>query len=63
MDSWSKGCDQKVVSSNPAVYWMDVSDKSSYYIEKENNKDSQMGHTKKVLNNHCVAFHLTFTYF
>jgi hypothetical protein len=28
---------------------MDVSDKASYYIEKERNKGSQMGHTKKIL--------------
>ncbi len=39
---------QEVVGSNPAVYWMDVSD-ASYYIsiEKKKNKESQMGHTKK----------------
>jgi hypothetical protein len=36
------------VGSNPAVYWMDVSD-ASYYIsiKKKNNKGSQMGYTKK----------------
>jgi hypothetical protein len=36
------------VGSNPAVYWMDVSN-ASYYIsnEKKKNKDSQMGHIKK----------------
>ncbi len=39
--------DQDIVGSNPAVYWMDVSDKASYYIEKKKNKGSQMGHTKK----------------
>ncbi len=40
--------DQEVVGSNPgAVYWMDVSD-ASYYIQENNeNKGSQMGHTKK----------------
>jgi hypothetical protein len=38
------------VGSNPAAYWMDVSD-ASYYIfnEKKKNKGSQMGHTKKYL--------------
>jgi hypothetical protein len=38
----------EVVSLNPGtVYWMDVSD-ASYYIHKNNeNKGSQMGHTKK----------------
>jgi hypothetical protein len=37
------------VGSNPAVYWMDVSN-ASYYIfnEKKKNKGSQMGHTKKI---------------
>jgi hypothetical protein len=35
---------QEIVGSNPGtVYWMDVSD-VSYYNE---NKGSQMGHTKK----------------
>jgi hypothetical protein len=29
---------------NPAVYWMDIRDKSTYYIIKK----SQMGHTKKI---------------
>jgi len=27
--------DQEVLGSKPAVYWMDVSDKASYYIEKK----------------------------
>jgi hypothetical protein len=42
--------DQKVVGSTPSiVYWMNVSDEASYYIKKvENNKGSQMGHTKKI---------------
>jgi hypothetical protein len=44
--------DLEVVGSNPnTVYWMDVSD-ASYYIniqENNKNKDSQMGHTKKIL--------------
>jgi hypothetical protein len=36
------------VGSNPAIYWMDVSD-ASYCIFNENgNKGSQMGHTKKI---------------
>ncbi len=44
--------DQEVLSSNPGtVYWMDVSD-ASYYIQKpmkiNENKGSQMGHTKKI---------------
>ncbi len=43
MDSYN----QQVVGSNPAVYWMDVSNKASYNIEKENNKGSQMGHHNK----------------
>jgi hypothetical protein len=39
---------QKAVGSNPAVYWIDVSDASYYiYIERKKNKGSQMGHTKK----------------
>jgi hypothetical protein len=43
---------QEVVGSNPAIYWMDVSD-ASYYIsiEKKKNKGSQMGHTKKIFFN------------
>ncbi len=40
---------------NPAVYWMDVSDKASYCIEKEENKGSQTEHIKlykiKVISN------------
>jgi hypothetical protein len=32
------------VTSNPAVYWVGVSDKASYYIEKKKNK------VKKKLN-------------
>jgi hypothetical protein len=37
---------QEVVGSNPAVYWMDVSN-ASYYIHKNNkNKGSRLGHTK-----------------
>jgi hypothetical protein len=43
--------DQEVMGSNPGtVYWMDVSDNASYYIQgKIENKGSQMGHTKKRL--------------
>jgi hypothetical protein len=37
---------QEVVGSNPAKYWMDLSNKASYYIEKKKNKGIQMGHTK-----------------
>jgi hypothetical protein len=37
------------VGLNPAVHWMDVSN-ASYHIPKNNkNKDSQMGHTKKII--------------
>jgi hypothetical protein len=36
------------VGSNPAVYWMDVSD-ASYYMNERGNIGSQMGHTKKYL--------------
>ncbi len=41
--------DQEVVGSNPGtIYWMDVSDDASYYIKRKNeNKGSQMKHTKK----------------
>jgi hypothetical protein len=35
------------MGSNPAIYWMDVSNKASYYIEQKKNKGSQIGHTKK----------------
>ncbi len=38
---------QEVVGSNPAVYWMDVSDDSYYIFNEKRNKGSQMGHTKK----------------
>jgi hypothetical protein len=40
---------QEVVGSNPAVYWMDVSDASCYISkEKKKNKGSQIGHNKKI---------------
>jgi hypothetical protein len=35
------------VGSNPAVYWMDVSDLLAITLKKIENKGSQMGHTKK----------------
>jgi hypothetical protein len=36
------------MGSNPGtVYWMDVSDASFYMHENNENKVSQMGHTKK----------------
>jgi hypothetical protein len=38
---------QEVVGSNPAVYWMDVSN-ASYIFNEKGNKGSQMGHTKKI---------------
>jgi hypothetical protein len=41
---------QEVVGSNTGVYLMDVSNASYYtYIEKQKNKCSRMGNTKKVL--------------
>jgi hypothetical protein len=41
--------DQEVLGSNPGtVYWMDVSNDTSYYIKKIENKGSQMGHNKKI---------------
>ena len=41
---------KEIVGSNPGtVYWMDISN-TSYYMHKNNeNKGSQMGHTKKYL--------------
>ncbi len=42
----SRTLNQEDVGSIPAVYWMDVS-VASYYIERKDNKGSQMGHTKK----------------
>ncbi len=42
-DSWPRG-----VGSNPGtVYWMDVSGASYCIHENNENKGSQMGHTKK----------------
>jgi hypothetical protein len=35
------------VGSNPAVYWMDVSYKASYYIEKKEIKVAKWGTPKK----------------
>jgi hypothetical protein len=35
------------VGSNLAVYWMDVSDKASYYIEKKEIKVAKWGTPKK----------------
>jgi hypothetical protein len=49
--------DQEFVGLNPdTVYWMDVSIASYYIIENEN-KGSQMGHTKKLLknNSYCMV--------
>jgi hypothetical protein len=34
---------------NPAIYWMDVSDKASYYIEKKEIKVAKWGTPKKYL--------------
>ncbi len=42
----SRTLNQEDVGSIPTVYWMDVS-VASYYIERTDNKGSQMGHTKK----------------
>jgi hypothetical protein len=45
------------MGSNPAVYWMDVSDASYYIFNEKGNKGSQMGHTKKIyLKNYFQAF-------
>ncbi len=38
---------QEVVGSNPAVYWIDVSNISYYIFNKKGNKGGQMGLTKK----------------
>ena len=43
----SRTLNQEDVGSIPTVYWMDVS-VASYYIERKDNKGSQMGHTKKI---------------
>jgi hypothetical protein len=42
--------DQEVVGSNPGtVYCMDVSNDASFFIKRKiENKDSQMGHTKRI---------------
>jgi hypothetical protein len=29
--------EKEIVGSNPAIYWFDVSNKASYYIEKKKN--------------------------
>ncbi len=42
----SRTLNQEDVGLIPTVYWMDVS-LASYYIERKDNKGSQMGHTKK----------------
>jgi hypothetical protein len=43
--------DQEVVGSNRnTLYWMDISI-ASYYIIENGNKGSQMGQTKKNINN------------
>jgi hypothetical protein len=34
---------------NPAIYWMDVSDKASYYTEKKEIKVAKWGTPKKYL--------------
>ncbi len=44
----SRTLNREDVGSIPTVYWMDVS-VASYYIERKENKGSQMGHTKKIL--------------
>ncbi len=43
----SRTLNQEDVGSIPTIYWMDVS-VVSYYIERKDNKGSQMGHTKKI---------------
>jgi hypothetical protein len=55
--------DQEVVGSNPStIYWMDVSDATSYYIQENNeNKGSRMGHTKKnILKKSNLQFMVSF---
>ncbi len=42
----SRTLNQENVGSIPTVNWMDLS-VASYYIERKDNKGSQMGHTKK----------------
>jgi hypothetical protein len=46
---------QEDVGSIPTVYWMDVS-VASYYIERKDNKGSQMGHTKKIFKKKKFEF-------
>jgi hypothetical protein len=53
----SRTLNQEDVGSIPTVYWMDVS-VASYYIERKDNKGSQMGHTKKIFKK--KEFQLTF---
>jgi hypothetical protein len=36
------------MGSNPAIYWLDVSNASYYIFNEKGNKGSQMGHTKKI---------------
>jgi hypothetical protein len=38
---------QEVVGSNPAIYWMNVSNASYYIFNEKGNKGSQVGHTTK----------------
>jgi hypothetical protein len=43
----AEGSHPRSWGSNPAVYWMDLSDASYYKFNERRNKGSQMGHTKK----------------
>ncbi len=38
---------QEVVGSNPAIYWMNVSNASYNIFNEKGNKGSQKGHAKK----------------
>jgi hypothetical protein len=40
---------QEVEGLNPAIYWMDVSE------ERKKNKESQMGHNKKICNKYSLT--------
>ncbi len=51
MVKWLRYCahDQEVVGLNPAVYWMDVRNTESYYIEKKEIKVAKVKKKKKKL--------------
>jgi hypothetical protein len=49
--------DQEVMGSNPGtVYWMDVRNLIAITLKRKiENKDSQMGHTKKILKKDVIG--------